>query len=147
MKVSATYVTYSVQNLQKNSKDSNRRFAHLDPSGVPLLYVYFCNMRILPDPLAFQWDEGNVDKNVQKYGVTIQESEELFASIPFVTFEDVMHSTTSEKRYKGLGKTKSGRKLFVAFTIRDRKVRVISIRAMKRKERQAYEKFEADSTI
>lgn len=116
-----------------------------------LTYVYVRNilfiMRILPSPIAFQWDEGNSEKNVTKHGVTVQESEELFASIPFVTAEDTQHSTVTEKRYQGLGQTRAGRKLFVSFTIRDYKVRVISIRDMKRKERQAYESFEKDTTV
>jgi uncharacterized DUF497 family protein len=102
-------------------------------------------MRILPEPVAFQWDYGNIDKNFKKHEVTIQEAEELFASEPFVTVEDRRHSTGAEKRFQGLGQTKTSRKLFVAFTIRDKKIRVISIRDMKRKERLAYEQFEKDS--
>lgn len=102
-------------------------------------------MRILPDPIAFQWDLGNVDKNFKKHNVTLQEAEEVFTSKPFVTSEDTKHSIATEKRYQGLGQTKSGRKLFVAFTVRNKHVRVISIRDMKRKERQAYEQFEKDS--
>ncbi|HUB93807.1 MAG TPA: hypothetical protein VMB52_04865 [Verrucomicrobiae bacterium] len=39
-------------------------------------------MRILPDPLAFQWDFGNIDKNIKKHNVTVQETEELFVSEP-----------------------------------------------------------------
>lgn len=82
-------------------------------------------MRILPDPLAFQWDKGNIEKDVRKHDVTIQESEELFTSTPFVTIEDTAHSTSTEQRYRGLGKTKTSRRLFVAFIIRDKRVRVI----------------------
>lgn len=102
-------------------------------------------MRILPKPVAFQWDDGNVEKNFKKHGVTTQEAEEIFVSEPFLTLEDRGHSTVVERRFQGLGQTKTGRKLFVAFTIRDKKVRVISVRDMKRKERQAYEQFEKDS--
>jgi uncharacterized protein len=102
-------------------------------------------MRILPDPIAFQWDQGNVDKNLKKHNVTTQEAEEMFACEPFVTVEDIKHSTASEKRFQGLGQTKTSRKLFVAFTIRDKKIRVISIRDMKKKEEQTYEQLEANS--
>lgn len=102
-------------------------------------------MRILPNPLASQWDPGNIDKNVQKYSVTIQEAEEVLSREPFITFEDVRLSTNTEKRYQGLGRTRTNRKIFVAFTVRERNIRVISIRDMKRKERQAYEQFEANS--
>jgi uncharacterized DUF497 family protein len=102
-------------------------------------------MRILPEPTAFQWDDGSIDKNLKKHNVTIQEAEETFASEPFVTVEDMVHSTKIENRFQALGKSKTGRKLFVAFTIRDKKIRIISIRDMKKKEKQAYERFEKDT--
>jgi uncharacterized DUF497 family protein len=102
-------------------------------------------MRILPEPIAFQWDGGNIDKNLKKHNVTIQEAEETFASDPFITVADLTHSTKTEKRFQALGKTKTGRKLFIAFTIRDKKIRVISIRDMKKKEKQAYEQLEKHS--
>lgn len=96
-------------------------------------------MRILPEPIAFQWDDGNIEKNFKKHNVTVQEAEEVFSSALFMTVEDTKHSTNAEMRYQGLGQTKTNRKLFVAFTIRDRHIRIISIRDMKKKERQAYE--------
>ncbi|HUC90088.1 MAG TPA: BrnT family toxin [Patescibacteria group bacterium] len=101
-------------------------------------------MRILPELIAFQWDEGNVAKNFDKHGVTTQEAEEVFANEPFVTAEDVKHSAV-EQRFYGLGRTKTNREIFVAFTIRDKKVRIISIRDMKKKERLAYERLEKNS--
>lgn len=102
------------------------------------------NMRILPEPIAFQWDKGNLAKNFEKHGVTPQEAEEVFANEPFITDEDIKHSSV-EQRFYGLGRTKTNRKLFVAFTVRDKKVRVISIRDMKKKERLVYERLEKDS--
>jgi uncharacterized DUF497 family protein len=102
-------------------------------------------MRILPEPIIFLWDQGNLYKNVTKHNVTTQEAEEMFLSEPFVVFEDVKHTTDVEKRFQGLGQTKTRRMLFVAFTIRDRKIRVISIRNMKKKEKQAYERFEENT--
>jgi uncharacterized DUF497 family protein len=102
-------------------------------------------MRALPWPSAFQWDEGNLLKNFEKHNVTVQEAEEVFASEPFVTLEDTRHSTDTEKRFQALGKTKTNRRLFVAFTIRNKHIRVISIRDMTKKEGLAYEQFEAHS--
>lgn len=102
-------------------------------------------MRILPKPLSFQWDPGNTEKNLTKHSVSSQEAEEVFAAKPFITHQDIIHSSEKEQRFQGLGQTKSGRKLFVAFTIRERKIRVISIRDMKKKERISYERFEADT--
>ncbi len=71
----------------------------------------------------------------------------MFTNEPFVTSEDSAHSTMAESRFRALGQTRAGRKLFVAFTIREKKIRVISVRDMKRKERQAYERFEKDSRL
>lgn len=102
-------------------------------------------MRILPEPIAFQWDQGNIDKNFKKHNVTIQEAEEVFASEPFMTVKDLKHSTRAEKRFQALGQTRTNRRLFVAFTVRDKKIRIISIRDMKKKEEQAYERLEKDS--
>ncbi len=96
-------------------------------------------MRILLKPIAFQWDDGNIHKNLKKHNVTIQEAEEMFVIETFLVSEDVKHSTSTEQRFYGLGQTKKQRKLFVAFTIRNNKVRIISVRDMKRKERKAYE--------
>jgi uncharacterized protein len=102
-------------------------------------------MKILPQPIAFQWDDGNIDKNFKKHNVSIQESEEIFLNEPFIVAGDTKHSHSSELRFYGLGNTKTSRLLFVAFTIRNKKIKVISIRDMKKKERSVYERFEADS--
>jgi len=96
-------------------------------------------MRILPKPIVFQWDSGNIRKNLVEHNVTTQEAEEIFVLKPFYIKQDIKHSSATEQRYKGLGKTKSGRLLFVAFTIRNGQVRVISVRDMKRIERINYE--------
>lgn len=102
-------------------------------------------MRILSQPIAFQWDEGNIDKNLEKHNVTVQEAEEVFLSEPFIITDDTKHSNAAEQRFYGLGHTKTDRKLFVVFTIRDKKIRVISTRDMKRKERSIYERLEENS--
>lgn len=96
-------------------------------------------MRILPKPITFVWDKGNLTKNLDKHSVTAQEAEEIFVVKPFLINQDKKHSTASEQRFNGLGQTSKKRKLFVAFTIRYNKIRIISIRDMKKKERQAYE--------
>ena len=96
-------------------------------------------MKIFPDPIAFEWDKGNIDKNLKKHKVTNQETEETFSNNPFVISEDIKHSR-KEKRFQALGKTNKGRLLFLSFTIRNDKVRIISIRDMSKKEKIMYEK-------
>lgn len=96
-------------------------------------------MKILPGPIAFEWDEGNIDKNLVKHNVTNQESEEVFSNKPLLVNEDREHSKY-ELRFEALGKTNKSRLLFVSFTIRNKKVRTISARDMSSKERREYEK-------
>lgn len=97
-------------------------------------------MRILPDPVSFVWDKGNIDKSVKKHGITNKESEEVFENKPLLLYEDLKHSG-AEKRFQALGKTNKKKLLFLSFTIRGDKVRIISARTMNRKERGKYEKI------
>ena len=96
----------------------------------------------MPQPLAFNWDEGNISKNLLKHSVTIQEAEEMFANEPLTIVDDKLHSVR-EVRLHAFGKTKSNRTLFAAFTIRENRIKITSIRDMKKKERIAYEKLES----
>ncbi|MEK7188226.1 MAG: BrnT family toxin [Patescibacteria group bacterium] len=91
---------------------------------------------IIPEPLEFEWDSGNIDKN-KKRGVSNEEAEEVFLNNPLI-FEDLGHSRT-EKRYQCLGETDKSRKLFVSFTVRGSRLRIISVRSMSKKERKKYE--------
>jgi hypothetical protein len=86
----------------------------------------------------FQWDDGNKDKNWKKHKVTNEECEEVFFDDNKRIFKDVLYSAR-EARYILIGKTKHGRLLFVVFTIRRNKVRIISARDINKKERILYE--------
>lgn len=95
-------------------------------------------MKVFHEPISFEWDEGNLDKNLQKHGVTNQEAEEAFFHEPRFIFEDDTHSS-AEKRNLLWGATAKGRKLSIVFTVRKSRVRVISARDMSKKERKIYE--------
>lgn len=86
---------------------------------------------------GFDWDEGNRDKNWLKHGVSNGECEELFFNLPLIVADDTKHSEL-EARYFALGQTNTGRLLFLSFTIRADKIRVISARDMSRREREVY---------
>jgi uncharacterized DUF497 family protein len=94
-------------------------------------------MEILSRVEGFEWDEGNIKKNWERHRVSYIECEEVFFNQPLVVQEDEAHSK-GEERYYVLGKTNDGRYLFVVFTIRHNKIRVITARDMSRKERRAY---------
>ena len=98
----------------------------------------------LKDCVGFDWDDSNRNKNQEKHSVTWRECEQAFFNTPFVVFEDLKHSI-SEKRFYSLGITNANRKLFIAFTIRKKLIRVISARDMHKKERTIYEKFKENS--
>lgn len=87
---------------------------------------------------GFEWDEGNATKNWQKHRVTQKECEAVFFNWPLLLAPDVAHSQL-ERRFYVLGQTTAERKLFVAFTLRGTKIRVISARDMSRKEREVYD--------
>ncbi len=86
---------------------------------------------------GFAWDRGNAGKSEKKHGVTDRESEEIFIR-PLLVVPSPKGD--SELCYAALGKTYGSRLLTVVFTVRSRKVRVISARPMSRKERELYEK-------
>ena len=88
---------------------------------------------------GFDWDEGNLLKNWEKHGVTAAECEQVFFNRPLLAQPDLRHSD-SEVRFYVLGRSDSGRRLFLAFAVRADRVRVISARDMSRKERRSYER-------
>ena len=90
--------------------------------------------------IGFDWDDGNIRKNIDKHAVTQTEAEQIFSSERILLADDVGHSTT-EARYQALGETSDGRRLHVSFTLRQNGtlIRIISARDMNRKERAHYE--------
>ena len=83
-----------------------------------------------------------IDENGGGPGVRLRkaEAEQIFFNDPLLIVEDVSHSIR-EFRLHTLGRTDVGRLLHVSFTLRadGRLIRVISARAMHRKERIRYE--------
>lgn len=96
---------------------------------------------------GFEWDEGNLTKSWEKHRVSIAECEQVFFNRPLIVADDERHSG-EEPRYYVLGKTDTGRELFIVFTVRRRRVRVISARDMNKKEREKYrEKIQEETDL
>ena len=89
---------------------------------------------------GFDWDDNNREKNWEKHGVLASECEEVFFNLPLLLQSDPTHSQKEPRDYV-LGHTIAGRRLFIAFTIRGDKIRVISARDMSKKERSIYEQI------
>lgn len=92
-----------------------------------------------PVPLAFDWDQGNIEKNWKIHKVHYKEAEEIFFNRPLKIFPDKRHSGKG-KRFLALGVTYLKRRLTIIFTIRDNSIRIISARDQSKKERLIYEK-------
>jgi hypothetical protein len=94
---------------------------------------------------GFDWDAGNRAK-CEKHGVSIVEVEGLFSRLLLI-IPDESHSE-SEERLRAIGKTASGRSVFLVFTIRvragKRVIRPVSARYMHRKEVRHYEEENPD---
>jgi len=87
---------------------------------------------------GFDWDEGNIHKNWLKHNVSSLECEEVFFDSYLKIVGEKLYSG-NEVRFIILGKTKKGRLLFVVFTLRNNKIRVISARDINKKEKKLYE--------
>jgi uncharacterized DUF497 family protein len=90
----------------------------------------------------FDWDAGNLAK-CQKHGVTTVEIEHVLDSDPFLV-PDYEHSK-DEDRIIAVGLNRSGRPVFIVFTLRvlggKELVRPLSARYMHRKEIEIYEQL------
>jgi uncharacterized DUF497 family protein len=90
---------------------------------------------------GFEWDDDNALKNWRRHQVTMEEAEDIFFAETLILRSDILHSR-QEKRYMALGRTSRGRCLFTVFTIRRNLIRIISVRDMNRREREAFDRYE-----
>lgn len=88
--------------------------------------------------VGFDWDKGNISKNWKKHKVKAEECEQIFFNKPLIISPDPKHSQI-EDRFYALGRTIEGKLLFIAFTIRKNKIRIISARIMNKIEKKIYE--------
>ncbi|HDZ02127.1 MAG TPA: BrnT family toxin [Nitrospirae bacterium] len=93
---------------------------------------------------GFEWDNNNADKIWNKHHVAPSECEQIFFNLPLIIADDEKHSK-KEKRYYAIGRTDINRLLFIAFTVRRDRIRVISARDMSRKERKVYQAHEKEN--
>ncbi len=95
-------------------------------------------MILIKRPFKFEWDKGNRNKNLGKHSVTDTESEEVFFDREKKISNDKFHSG-KEERFILLGKTKQKKVLYVVFTLREERIRIISSRRTNSKERRLYQ--------
>ena len=95
--------------------------------------------------MDFEWDNRKAASNLTKHGVSFSEAATAFYDPLTVTFRDPDHSAT-EDRWIILGTSAHGRLLFVAHTDRGDRIRIISARTCKPKERRLHESGDPDPT-
>ena len=88
---------------------------------------------------GFDWDVGNLRKNWESHRVSFWEAEEVFMNGPLLSVPQRVDR--GEERFYCLGETEAQRFLFVVFTVRADRIRVISARDMSRKERRIYKSY------
>lgn len=97
-------------------------------------------VKVRETPKEFIWDKANSDKNWPKHKVMPDEAEQVFFDEDRREYPDPSHSI-AEMRSIIVGMTKSKRLLFVVYTERNKKIRIISARDINdRRERRLYEK-------
>ncbi|MCD9187914.1 MAG: BrnT family toxin [Pyrinomonadaceae bacterium] len=87
--------------------------------------------------IRFEWDETKADSNIEKHKVSFETSCEVFFD-PFLQSKEV-ELIDNELREVIVGATENLRLLYVAYTLRDDKIRIISARNVTKKERNEYE--------
>ncbi len=87
----------------------------------------------------FDWDEGNRKKSFLKHGLNSLEAENAFNDESLVELGIQVTPKSTEKRYGVIARTVDGKILFISFTIRNGKIRVISSRSANQQERKIYE--------
>lgn len=97
-------------------------------------------MKVKDQEVTFDWDEGNLDKSRRKHGVTPEEAESVFDDKNSLIISDKPHSKT-EDRFVIVGKSQKNRNLFIVFTTRSEKIRIISARRMHKEEVKKYGKI------
>jgi uncharacterized protein len=88
--------------------------------------------------MEFEWDPEKAARNLEKHSVSFQEAATVFGDPLAMTYFDPDHSE-DEDRFLTFGHSDAGKLLVVSHTDRDDRIRIISARAMTRKERKQHE--------
>ena len=94
--------------------------------------------------MTFTWDPSKADQNLKTHGVDFREAATVFDDLLSTTFPDVDHSV-SERRFLIIGQSALGRILVVSHIETGDTIRIISARAVTRRERRFYEENESST--
>ncbi len=85
--------------------------------------------------LIVEWDDDKNEKNIKKHGIYFEDAARIFLDENRIENYDELHSI-EEDRYKVIGKVDDV--LFVIYTEREEKYRLISARYANKKEVEEY---------
>ena len=88
--------------------------------------------------LEFEWDENKAKINNTKHSVSFEEASTVFND-SFAKFDYDLDHSIDEDRYVLIGHSYKNRLLFVSFTEKGNKIRIISSRLATNMERNQYE--------
>lgn len=88
--------------------------------------------------MEFEWDKNKALTNLSKHGVSFDEAKTVFQDPFYIVFDDPDHSF-EENRCVAIGQSAQGRLLFISYTERRNRVRLISTRKVTRSEKELYE--------
>ena len=96
--------------------------------------VYIRKGRGMPE---FEWDETKNQTNIKERGIDFKTAEQIWLDPHMRVFAG--YAGNDDVRYMALG-TIDGRLHAAIFTLREKRIRLISVRIASRKERGLYEK-------
>ena len=85
---------------------------------------------------AFEWDDAKAALNWRHHGVSFEMAREIFED-PFAVEWTDDHQDPGETRFVTIGVVES-RLLYVAYTLRGNRIRIISARSAEPRERRRY---------
>ncbi len=111
-----------------------------------LSFVVYCiYMKVWQSPAKFEWDQWNIEKNLN-HGLETSEIEEVFLGREKLLAIDHKHNQV-ESRHILIGRSQRARWLYVVFTMRQENIRVVSARYMHQREVKKYEKAITNTKI
>lgn len=86
--------------------------------------------------MEFEWDEIKNEKNKRNHGISFETAAFVFNDVNRIEIYDALHSKINEDRYITIGKVR--KILYVVYTEREDKIRIISARLAEKKEKEIY---------
>ena len=88
--------------------------------------------------MEFEWDPNKARVNLSKHTVSFDEAKTVFQDPFYIVFDDPDHSF-EEDRCVAIGQSIQSRLLFLSYTERENRIRLISARKATSNERELYE--------